>query len=506
MNLENFPNYINDTIVRRGRDYYNKNKVTSVKRLKINSNSYICTIEGTRAYKVKVEIDDEKEIKKSHCSCPYDLGPKCKHEVAAFYALNEILNRIQKGADSPNVQKNPPSKKVKGEPSYQKWKERTRKYSKVTMWDDYGYDAEKTLSRFYKKIEQYTQYDEKKSLIFTFAATYSALDCFADLDSRGQIYGYYSAAVKRENRDELFNNMLAYTGEMLSYPELFEHEFYQKIADELSYFMFDDYPHELMIKLYLHVWSYVSVEKRATEVKQLQRRKNSHLSAVLQLFHMTLEGISTEEFVLQLHKLDSDDSYRTEMLMLERYAFLEQWEYSLELVKWLLKMVRYDSGSDDEVEYQAFRKIGVSITALIRQNCSMFSDELYEEILQHFLPVTLDMYQNKLFNDENYAVWIDLLISQDVQVTVSCKHQVKAVAKIAPDLLLPVYHREVEYEISNKTRDAYKDAVKILKKLRTIYKKLNRIDEWSHYCNLIERKYSRLRALQEELRKGKIIE
>lgn len=43
-------------------------------------------------YEVTVEIDDMGEIIYSECDCPYDFGPVCKHEVAVFFQLAEIIN------------------------------------------------------------------------------------------------------------------------------------------------------------------------------------------------------------------------------------------------------------------------------------------------------------------------------------------------------------------------------------------------------------------------------
>ncbi|MNI87313.1 hypothetical protein D3C73_1445020 [compost metagenome] len=56
-----------------------------------------------------------------------------------------------------------------------------------------------------------------------------------------------------------------------------------------------------------------------------------------------------------------------------------------------------------------------------------------------------------------------------------------------------------------KNRDAYKQAVRRLKKLASIYKKLRELDRWNTYVEHLTTRYSRLRAFQEELRRGKLI-
>lgn len=48
-------------------------------------------------YVVSVILDDSGEIISSQCDCPYDMGPICKHEVAAYYELNKILKCKEAG-------------------------------------------------------------------------------------------------------------------------------------------------------------------------------------------------------------------------------------------------------------------------------------------------------------------------------------------------------------------------------------------------------------------------
>ena len=49
---------------------------------------------GSEDYEVVVEMGDHGEIIYSECDCPYDFGPVCKHEVAAYFQLFDMLNRV----------------------------------------------------------------------------------------------------------------------------------------------------------------------------------------------------------------------------------------------------------------------------------------------------------------------------------------------------------------------------------------------------------------------------
>lgn len=96
MNVNNFKDYINQTIIDRGYNYYVDGNVVATK--KHGDNEYFFQVEGSENYEVFVEIERDGEILYSECDCPYDFGPICKHEVAVFYTLIDIL----KVEESPN--------------------------------------------------------------------------------------------------------------------------------------------------------------------------------------------------------------------------------------------------------------------------------------------------------------------------------------------------------------------------------------------------------------------
>lgn len=87
MNLENFEDDINYKILDRGYDYYIENHILDCTEEEFNT--YHFEVEGSEDYEVIVKLDDNKEIIMSYCNCPYDYGPICKHEVAAYYYLKE---------------------------------------------------------------------------------------------------------------------------------------------------------------------------------------------------------------------------------------------------------------------------------------------------------------------------------------------------------------------------------------------------------------------------------
>lgn len=92
MNINNFERYIDKIILDRGYSYYIEGNV--IEAYEQDKNEYIFQIEGSDDYEVLVEIGDNGDILYSECDCPYDFGPVCKHEVAAYFQLFEMLNQV----------------------------------------------------------------------------------------------------------------------------------------------------------------------------------------------------------------------------------------------------------------------------------------------------------------------------------------------------------------------------------------------------------------------------
>lgn len=90
MNINDFKKHIDKKILDRGYAYYSEGNI--IETYNQGNNEYIFQIQGSEDYEVVVKIDNMGEILYSQCDCPYDFGPVCKHEAAAYFELSEILN------------------------------------------------------------------------------------------------------------------------------------------------------------------------------------------------------------------------------------------------------------------------------------------------------------------------------------------------------------------------------------------------------------------------------
>ncbi|MNO29774.1 hypothetical protein D3C76_196990 [compost metagenome] len=125
--------------------------------------------------------------------------------------------------------------------------------------------------------------------------------------------------------------------------------------------------------------------------------------------------------------------------------------------------------------------------------------------LSAMLPLSGDIYEDKLLAHGKWQEWMDYQMSSGKEPSDFRVSDLQPVEKNAPELLLPFYHQAAERFVLEKNRHSYKAAVKLLKRLAKLYKKMKREERWTEFLDAFTARHSRLRALQEELRKGKLI-
>ncbi|WP_422659433.1 SWIM zinc finger family protein [Paenibacillus sp. EC2-1] len=127
------------------------------------------------------------------------------------------------------------------------------------------------------------------------------------------------------------------------------------------------------------------------------------------------------------------------------------------------------------------------------------------DTLVDMLPHSRDIYQETLLAHGKWHEWMDYQLSTGREPLEFRVSVLQPIEKHAPELLLPFFHQAVERYVLQKNRSSYKSAVKLLKRLSKLYKKMKQEERWESFITTFAGRHSRLRALQEELRRGKLI-
>nr|WP_286183403.1 SWIM zinc finger family protein [Bacillus sp. ISL-55] len=132
--------------------------------------------------------------------------------------------------------------------------------------------------------------------------------------------------------------------------------------------------------------------------------------------------------------------------------------------------------------------------------------ELYDRALAQAMPYSFYEYEDSLFEKKQYEQWGELQSYFGFEYNSISSERIKILQKEAPEVLIPLYHQMVGDLIEMKNRSSYKQAARLLKKLRTVYKKMKRVPEWEEFFGKLLVRTKRLRAFHEECTRSKLIE
>ncbi len=132
-------------------------------------------------------------------------------------------------------------------------------------------------------------------------------------------------------------------------------------------------------------------------------------------------------------------------------------------------------------------------------------DASYGRALRRLLPYSYSHYSDYLAGISDHRRWVELQIMMGFNASDFKKPQIKHVEENAPEMLLPLFHQSITALINKKSRPAYEQAASELEQLRTIYKKIEQNGKWKAYITRLAEQTARLRAFQQELKRGNLL-
>ncbi len=128
----------------------------------------------------------------------------------------------------------------------------------------------------------------------------------------------------------------------------------------------------------------------------------------------------------------------------------------------------------------------------------------YVEGLLGLLPHSYNELSDFFIEKQDYMSWVELQDFCQVLPTRVGKGVLGAIEKADKDALFAYYHLGIERQIRAKKKEQYKQAVKLLKELKKLYKKYSLLEQWEDYLTQLLRVFSRLSAFKKELERGKL--
>ncbi|MFJ7858016.1 hypothetical protein ACIQZM_09000 [Peribacillus sp. NPDC097206] len=468
-------------------------------------------------------------------SCTCDSRFICRHQMAVFFSgysehasvsdwvsewnapkstPTQALQQVKRASE---IFKHTKEKSIILEKSYPSWKQfvhDTFTEQVEPYIEEPPYMIENHIQTFFKRLSSKTPMEREWKLLYHFVTHF----CTLQLTMRMiQLHKSNTQAVR------VFYALAADLAEEL-------HETVQPLSRQARPFAFDPFVFSIKedvaklldgsegleyekIDLYREIWSYLFTTSswRKEELNRVQEElpkqyagTTERISYTLATIHLSLMENQDRQAIELLHELKkeacpyifywleflSDSEDRTRAIPFIEFINAHVQEFLIDLSDYYQRV--------DFVR---------TFTTLITSCCfKLKRNDLLEKFFRATLPHSYWNYANFLFEQGQYKKWVEMHIYSEISIDLISTESIKEVVSKDPEVMLPLYYHAVQEKVSLKNRPAYKQAVRYLKKMRTIYKKMKREEVFERYMQYVVDSTKRLRAFQEELKRGKLID
>ncbi|WNF22748.1 SWIM zinc finger family protein [Mesobacillus jeotgali] len=190
---------------------------------------------------------------------------------------------------------------------------------------------------------------------------------------------------------------------------------------------------------------------------------------------------------------------------LDGFRVQREWNRMGPFIEYLVQQLRnYLKHLSDYYACKKFTRYALKLVGTYTREIGR--GELYDRALAQAMPYSFYEYEDSLFEKQQYEQWGELQSYFGFEYNSISNERIKVLQKVAPEVLIPLYHQMIGDLVEMKNRSSYKQAARLLKKLRTVYKKLKRVPEWEDFFEKLLVRTKRLRAFHEECMRSKLIE
>ncbi|WP_040950624.1 SWIM zinc finger family protein [Gorillibacterium massiliense] len=535
--------HMNTVILSRGWNYYHRGLVGD---LELTHHELRATVHGTTPYDVTLNLENTEE---SFCTCPYETW--CKHMAAVLFKAYAPHGRpellfvnMQKNLNTKSKLRNTSRAKKASAPA-----QANLSAESPETWHDFfesrftGYilSHQQSVETFYRTARETLEplaasWDPSLRLLFRIHVLFFILrriDRF-HRESRASYLTYYFEAAGRTVYARCQSTLVELIGEDTAKKAVGKHpKIWRETTRLLRDYLLDERPGVTdWLDLYRLFWwalgtphsSETAWEKdqlaayldgRATtgnepapgktrrhveedalesalEHNEWTPRQRDQLLLALSHFDV-IEGRDDLAFARleELNTRQAGDYYA----VLDRLKATGQSERFVAWLNWLLPTLTRAKQED-------FNRI---CNYWAEAAGTLIPDESWVDILRSLLPRSYTYYTDYLIKNGHYRDWVDLQLSIRISSADLYSLDIRRMQDAHPDLLIPLYHQTIDRLVGEKNRNAYRESVRLLKKLRTCYKQTGKMERWEQYIDRMADKYNRLRAFQEELQKGKLL-
>ncbi|CAM3922014.1 SWIM zinc finger family protein [Mesobacillus zeae] len=490
---------------------------------KLMANSIWATVQDVTPARIYISLEDPED---SSCTCP--AQGFCRHRMAAFMhsysqadSVSDWVEEWRKPAKEMNIASQLGLQRAKDliktggtlAYDYDCWIDSFKNTFREIM-NSYGkptpYVISNLVQAYLRKVEASAPFKKEWKELYDLIGSIEAFHLLSELSEE---LGYSGETIERYYGyvfDSLTDKIELTAEEMslLSLPFDFD-PFIEKIAANTSRLvehsgMFDFE----RIHLYRILWTSMLKKTvwRDAERERLEKfgeGKRLFAEEIALAHHYFLTKRDKE--TLEIVKRNGRPALPCLFYWLDELPRAREWSRMGSYADLLVQQIRvYLADTDDYYAGRVFVKHSVKAVSLYCRETGKL--DLLERLMNQSLPYSFVEYESFLFEKGDYEKWSELYTYANFDALELPNDKIKIVQKENPAVLLPILHHATDMFISQKNRASYRQAVRLLKKLRTIYKKLKRVGEWEMFFEKLLTRTKRLRAFHEECARSKLIE
>ena len=496
-----------------------------------SEDSIVAEVQDMTRFKARLNL-----VSPEDGSCTCDSRFMCRHQMAAFfYAYSEHASVSEwiNGWDAPkepiptdallqvkrarDLLKEKEEKSVILDKSYPSWRQFVKDTFAMQVepyTEEQPYMIENHIQTYFKRLSSQTPMEREWKLLYHFVTQFCTLHLTLRMI---QLY---------KNEKQTVRVFYALAVDLIE--EL--HETVQPLSRQARPFAFDPFVASIKedvaklldgnegleyekIDLYREIWTYLFATSswRREELSRVEKASEETYPGTMQRNAFTLAAI-------HLSLLENQDQQAVELLhglKQDACPYIFYWLNLLSDSDDLTRAIPFIEFINNQVGaflgglsdyYQRVDFVRTFTTPITSCCYKLKRTDLLEKFFRATLPHSYWNYANFLFEAGHYKKWVEMHIYSEISIDLISSESIREVISKEPEVMLPLYYHAVQEKVSLKNRPAYKQAVRYLKKIRTIYKKLKREDVFDRYMEYVVDSTKRLRAFQEELKRGKLID
>lgn len=446
------------------------------------------------------------QINTGNLSCDCPKSHWCRHKLAALFVLYQYIDSLSNFLESFRSKKaTQMNLLLKEERTPEAWLRLVQNIYKANLYNQpvvNPYLVESIFSDMQRQIFQHTPLErEWQSLykLFTHMALLS--HTWKHLKPSSESYkAYFNSFIEHE-----FEKVKEYIRLTSSKSRLFATDpFYDTLQKIVNYYLLHQSGYfEQRLYIYTFFWESMFNEKSRRESELAIIRNDRHIAddvkaaSIESMFYIMLKKY--EDLAKQLAEINEADMLI--WLDLARFADRNEDEKALSMiVRAMLPCLHSFINTWLSTRY---RSAFVNAFNILCSKVNL-NDEEAEVLYSAFGMYGMQPYSLFLIERGRYQEWTALHHRFPSSLAYLELCGLKTVLEEKPESLLPLYHALAMIELSQKSRQHYKQAVRVWKKMKIAAKKSGKNEFWNHYIDQTRQQYKRLRALQEEIEKGNL--